>query len=114
LPGFGIRKFESGRAFYFVKFAVGSQQRKLSLGPVVPGVLGEKRRRASEILTRARVGQDVVASLGLTAFWPVWFIFVSGNEVIVVIVFLVSHCAACLVLPYTVVASLAGNLKIFY
>ena len=46
LPGFGIRKFESGRAFYFVKFAVGSQQRKLSLGPVVPGVLGEKRRRA--------------------------------------------------------------------
>jgi hypothetical protein len=40
---------------------VGSQQRKLSLGPVVPGVLGEKRRRASEILTRARVGQDVVA-----------------------------------------------------
>ena len=61
LPGFGIRKFESGKAFYFVKFAVGNQQRKLSLGPVVPGVLSEKRRRASEILTRARVGQDVVA-----------------------------------------------------
>ena len=61
LPGFGIRKFESGKAFYFVKFAVGGQQRKLSLGPAVPGVLGEKRRAASEILTRARVGQDVVA-----------------------------------------------------
>ena len=61
LPGFGIRKFKSGRAFYFVKFSIGGQQRKLSLGRVVPGVLGEKRRRASEILTRARIGQDVVA-----------------------------------------------------
>jgi integrase len=61
LPGFGIRKFESGKAFYFVKFTVGGQQRKLSLGAVVPGVLGEKRKAASEILTRARVGQDVVA-----------------------------------------------------
>lgn len=61
LPGFGIRKFESGRAFYFVKFAVGKQQRKLSLGPVVPGVFGDTRKRAAEILTRARIGQDVVA-----------------------------------------------------
>ena len=60
LPGFGIRKFESGKAFYFVKFTVGTQQRKLSLGPVVPGVLGEKRRKASEILTHARVGRDIV------------------------------------------------------
>jgi integrase len=61
LPGFGIRKFESGKAFYFVKYTVGSQQRKLSLGPVVPGVLGEKRRKASDILSSARVGRDIVA-----------------------------------------------------
>jgi integrase len=60
LPGFGIRKFETGKAFYFVKFTVGAQQRKLSLGPVVPGVLGAMRRRASEILMHARVGRDLV------------------------------------------------------
>ena len=29
LPGFGIRKFKSGRASYFVKFNVGRQQRRL-------------------------------------------------------------------------------------
>lgn len=61
LPGFGIRKFVSGKASYIVKYVAGTTQRKLSLGPVVPGTLSEKRRRASEILTRARAGQDVVA-----------------------------------------------------
>jgi len=61
LPGFGIRKFASGKAFYVVKFSVGHQQRKMSLGPVVRGVLAEKRKLASSILSRARIGQDVVA-----------------------------------------------------
>ena len=61
LPGFGIRKFASGKASYIVKYVAGTTQRKLSLGPAVPGTLSEKRRRASEILTRARAGQDVVA-----------------------------------------------------
>jgi integrase len=61
LPGFGVRKFASGKAYYFVKFTVGAKQRKLSLGPVVPGTLSEARKRASEILMRARAGQDVVA-----------------------------------------------------
>ena len=60
LPGFGIRKFASGKAYYFLKYTAGTTQRKLSLGPVVPGTLSEKRKRASEILTRARAGQDVV------------------------------------------------------
>lgn len=60
LPGFGIRKFATGRAVYIVKYSVGSQQRKLSLGPVVPGVLADKRRLASQILSRARLGQDAV------------------------------------------------------
>ena len=36
LPGFGIRKFESGRASYFVKFNVGTQLRRLTLGAVIP------------------------------------------------------------------------------
>lgn len=62
LPGFGIRKFASGKASFFVKYQLsGGQQRKLSLGPVVPGVVAEMRRKASDILAKARLGQDVVA-----------------------------------------------------
>jgi hypothetical protein len=60
LPGFFIRKFASGKASYGVKYNVGAQQRRLSLGPVVPGVLAERRRTAADILARARLGQDVV------------------------------------------------------
>ncbi|MBI4724746.1 MAG: site-specific integrase, partial [Rhodomicrobium sp.] len=59
LPGFGIRKFASGKASFFVKYQVASQQRKITLGPVVPGVTAEMRRKASDILAKARVGQDV-------------------------------------------------------
>jgi integrase len=61
LPGFGVRKFTSGRASYFVKFNVGSQQRRLTLGAVVPGNLAEMRRKASAVLAKARLGQDTVA-----------------------------------------------------
>ena len=60
LPGFGIRKFSSGKASYFVKYNVGRQQRKLSLGSVVPGSLAERRREAATILAQARLGVDVV------------------------------------------------------
>jgi integrase len=59
LPGFGIRKFASGKASFFVKYQVASQQRKITLGPVVPGVTAEMRRKASDILAKARLGQDV-------------------------------------------------------
>jgi len=59
LPGFGIRKFASGKASYFVKYNVGNQQRKMTLGAVVPGVLAEMRREASKVLAQARLGQDV-------------------------------------------------------
>ncbi len=61
LPGFGIRKFSSGKAFYFCKYNIGRKQRKMSLGPVVPGTLAAKRKLASEILSRARIGQDLAA-----------------------------------------------------
>src|SRR5690242_11464139 len=61
LPGFFIRKFESGKASYGVKYNLGPQQRRLTLGAVVPGVLAEMRRKASDILARARIGQDVTA-----------------------------------------------------
>jgi integrase len=62
LPGFGIRKFESGKASFFVKYTLpGGKQRKITLGAVVPGVAAEMRRKASDILAKARLGQDVVA-----------------------------------------------------
>lgn len=61
LPGFGVRKFASGRAVWIVKYNVGRKQRKRSLGPVVPGSMSTKRKLADEILTRARLGQDTAA-----------------------------------------------------
>jgi integrase len=61
LPGFGLRKFASGKASYFVKYNVGRQQRRLTLGVAVGGNLADMRKRASIILARARIGQDVVA-----------------------------------------------------
>lgn len=60
LPGFGIRKFDSGKASYFVKFNVGRQQRRKTLGAVVRGNLKAMRLEASRILAKARLGTDVV------------------------------------------------------
>ena len=67
LPGFFIRKFASGKASYGVKYNVGTQQRRLSLGAVVPGVLAERRRMAADILARARLGQDMVGDKQVAA-----------------------------------------------
>ena len=61
LPGFGIRKFETGKASYFVKYNVGRQQRRKTLGRVVRGNLKRMRQEASGILAKARLGTDVVA-----------------------------------------------------
>ena len=61
LPGFGIRKFDSGKASYFVKFNVGQQQRRKTLGKVVRGNLKAMRLEASTVLAKARLGTDVVA-----------------------------------------------------
>jgi integrase len=61
LPGFGIRKFASGKATYFVKFTVGTQQRRKTLGRTVRGNLRAMRLEASAILAKARLGTDVVA-----------------------------------------------------
>jgi hypothetical protein len=33
LPGFGARKFASGKTSLFVKYSVGTQQRRKTLGP---------------------------------------------------------------------------------
>jgi integrase len=61
LPGFGIRKFSKGHASYFVKYNVGRQQRRKTLGKVVRGNLKAMRLEASGILAKARLGTDVVA-----------------------------------------------------
>ena len=61
LPGFGIRKFASGKAAYFVKFTIGTQQRRKTLGRAVRGNLRAMRLEASAILAKARLGTDVVA-----------------------------------------------------
>jgi hypothetical protein len=73
LPGFGIRKFadgkpnkehpkgKAGRASYFVKFNIGRQQRRKTLGKVIRGNLASMRKLASEVLAKARLGTDVVA-----------------------------------------------------
>src|SRR5262245_56369884 len=60
LPGFGIRKFASGRASYIVKYEVGTQQRRLTLGKVIKGNLADMRKQASLILSKARIGLDTV------------------------------------------------------
>jgi len=60
LPGFGVRAFSSGRKSFVVKYQLASgQQRKLSLGPALAGTLAETRRKAQDILAKARMGRDV-------------------------------------------------------
>ena len=60
LPGFGVRAYASGKKSFIVKYQLaGGQQRKISLGPALPGTLAETRRKAQDILARARIGQDV-------------------------------------------------------
>jgi len=59
--GFGIRKFASGEAYYFVKYNIGRKQRRQSLGCVTRGNLKAMRLLASEVKARARLGQDIIA-----------------------------------------------------
>ena len=62
LPGFGVRAFSGGKRSFVVKYQLANgQQRKISLGPALPGTLAETRRKAQDILARARIGQDVQA-----------------------------------------------------
>ena len=45
LHGFGVRNLASGKASLFVKYSIGKQQRRKTLGPWVPGALPEARQR---------------------------------------------------------------------
>ena len=60
LPGFGVRKFASGKASLFVKYSIGKQQRRKTLGPWVTGTLPAIRKEATVVLAQARLGKDVV------------------------------------------------------
>jgi integrase len=61
VPGFGIRKFASGKSSYIVKYAVAGQPRRQALGAVSRGNLKAMRLLASEVRARARLGQDLIA-----------------------------------------------------
>lgn len=73
MPSFFIRKFESGKASFGVQFRVGRQQRRISLGPVVPKALAQARKAAHEAIAQAKLGKDLVkakkaeAALGRTS-----------------------------------------------
>ena len=61
LPGFGFRKFASGKAAFFVRYRVGKQQRKITLSKYAPGLLAQIRRKAVDVLAEARLGNDARA-----------------------------------------------------
>jgi integrase len=61
LPGFGVRAYASGKRSFICKYQMpDGKQRKVSLGPALPGMLAETRKKAHDILAKARLGQDVV------------------------------------------------------
>jgi integrase len=59
-PGFGVRKQSSGHTSFFVKYSIGTQQRRKTLGPFVPGALSGIRKEAAVVLAQAKLGKDVV------------------------------------------------------
>ena len=64
LPGFGVRKFASGKASYIVKYNVGTQQRRLALGnALAPKSFAAARKRAAKILADAKYGIDARSEL---------------------------------------------------
>ena len=59
LPGFGVRAFKSGAKSWVLKYTLpDGRQRKMSLGAVQSGMLGEARKAAASILLKAKNGQD--------------------------------------------------------
>ena len=58
-PGFFNRKFKSGKATYGVKYVCRGQQRRITLGPVLPNNLESMRKLAGDIAAKARtLGTD--------------------------------------------------------
>src|SRR5262245_47878230 len=67
LPGFGCRKYATGAAVFFVKYNIGTQQRRKTLGRVVDGNLKDMGKEASRILAKAHLGIDVVGEVKAAA-----------------------------------------------
>ena len=61
VAGFGIRMRKGGSSVFVVKYRIGQQQRKVTLGRVVPGMLTEMREMASIVIAKAKLGEDVQA-----------------------------------------------------
>ena len=62
VAGFGVRKFASGKSYFFIKYSVGNRQRRQSLKEVVDGNIQSMRKLAAEVKARASVlGQDLIA-----------------------------------------------------
>ena len=59
LAGFSVRRFASGKASFFVKYNVGTQQRRMSLGTATANRLEGARAEAQTVLAKARLGDDV-------------------------------------------------------
>ena len=60
LKGFFLRVFQTGRAAYGVDYYVNGKRRRLSLGPATKGNLAAARKKASEVLAKARLGDDAL------------------------------------------------------
>jgi hypothetical protein len=58
--GFGVSKQKSGHTTLFVKYSVGTQQRRKTLGLFVCGTLDRIRKEATLVLAKAKLGTDVV------------------------------------------------------
>jgi integrase len=60
LNGFFLRVFASGRSAYGIDYYVNGKRRRMSLGPATKGTLATARKRATEILAKARLGADAL------------------------------------------------------
>ncbi|NJO37114.1 MAG: tyrosine-type recombinase/integrase [Rhizobiales bacterium] len=59
LAGFGLRVYPSGRKIYLVQFRTNGRLRRVNIGPHGPFTAESARKRALEIIARAKGGVDV-------------------------------------------------------
>lgn len=58
LRGFGVRKFASGQARFFVRYYQGETERRMSLGSASKSTLDAAREAAAKIILDAKTGSD--------------------------------------------------------
>ena len=59
LPGLGLRVLQSGTRSWVVRYRVGRRQRVITLGKMSILSPGQARSKASEILSKAKLGEDI-------------------------------------------------------